>query len=343
MRLETPSWWYDSEISPIASALQPISWIWGAIAGARMSNPSRYHSRLPVLCVGNFTMGGAGKTPTAIFIAEYLKSMGEQPAFLSRGYGGRLKGPHLVDIEHDNAAMVGDEPRLLARHAPTVVSRDRVEGAKMLEAGQASAIIMDDGFQNTALHKDLALVVIDGDIGIGNGMVAPAGPLRAPLDQQITIADAMIVLTGKKPDHDGLSDLRKSFSGPVMSAKIAPDDDVTWLRSARIIAFAGIGRPDKFFQTVSRIAPDLIGTMTYPDHHKFTASDARDLMARAFAEDAVLLTTEKDWMRLPNDNPVLNELKENARILPIKLEFDGSDENQLGKLIDIALSTRQHH
>jgi len=343
VRLESPKWWYDKDKTPVANALSPLSWIWGAIAGARMSSPSKHQSQLPVLCIGNFTMGGAGKTPTAIFVANYLKSMGEQPAFLSRGYGGELKGPHLVNVERDTAARVGDEPLLLARHAPTVIARDRVEGAKMLEDSSATVIIMDDGFQNTSLHKDLAAVVIDGEVGIGNGMVAPAGPLRAPIEQQLTMCDALIILRGNGPDHESVRNLRKSFQGPVMSAQIVPDDDTAWLGAAKVIAFAGIGRPEKFFQTLGAITPGLIDTVTFPDHHNFTEKDARDLMARAFAEDAILVTTEKDWARVPTDIEALNELKEQAHTLPIRLEFDGTDETALAKLIDIALSTRKHH
>lgn len=343
MRLESPKWWYDKDKTPIANALSPLSWIWGAIAGARMSAPSRYHSTLPVICIGNFTMGGAGKTPTAIAICNYLKSMGEQPAFLSRGYGGELKGPHLVNIETDTATRVGDEPLLLARHAPTFIARERIEGAKMIEASTATVIIMDDGFQNTSLHKDLNAVVIDGGVGIGNAMVAPAGPLRAPIEQQLTMCDAIIILRGSDADHESVRNLTAAFRGPTMSAQIVPSEDTGWLSAAKVVAFAGIGRPEKFFQTVSKITPNLIGTMTFPDHHNYTEQDARNLVARAFSEDAILLTTEKDWARLPTHIEALNELKEQAHRLPIRLEFDGTDETQLAKLIDIALSTRQHH
>ena len=287
-------------------------------------------------------MGGAGKTPTALFIADYLKSMGEQPAFLSRGYGGSIKAPHMVDIEQDTATTVGDEPLLLARHAPTIIARNRIEGAKMIEASDATIIIMDDGFQNSALHKDLSVIVIDGEVGIGNGMVVPSGPLRAPIEQQLTISDAIIIISGSGPDHKSINDLREAFTGPVITARIVPDDDTSWLANAKIVAFAGIGRPEKFFQTVSNIAPNLVGTMAFPDHHQYTEKDARYLMSSAFAKDAILLTTEKDWVRLPINNPSLNELKQNARTLPIRLDIELSDQAQLAKLIDIALSTGQH-
>ena len=341
MRLEPPSWWYNSKSSPIANALRPLSWVWGTITGTRMSAQSRYHASLPVICVGNFTMGGAGKTPTAIFISDYLKSRGEQPAFLSRGYGGTLKGPHMVNTEVDSAARVGDEPLLLARHAPTVIAQNRIEGAAMLETSGATAIIMDDGFQNTALHKDLATVVIDGGVGIGNAMVAPSGPLRAPIEQQHTMCDAIIILGNNDPEHDSIKTLRQTYAGPILSAQIIADDDTTWMENTKIIAFAGIGRPEKFFQTVRKLTPNLIDTLTFPDHHNFTEKDAKNLLARAFAEDAVLLTTEKDWVRLPTHIEVLNELRQQSHTLPIRLEFDGDDETELAKLVDIALSTRK--
>ena len=341
MRLETPSWWYDRKPSRTAKVLKPFSWVWGTIAGSRMTIASSHYSNLPVLCIGNFTMGGAGKTPTAIYVANHLKSLGEQPAFLSRGYGGRLSGPHRVNAEIDTAEMVGDEPLLLARHAPTFIARKRVAGAKLIEQSNATIIIMDDGFQNNSLHKDLSLVVIDGDAGIGNGMTIPSGPLRAPFEDQIAFCDAIIIISKDAKENDDNGKLRKSFSGPVMYAETVPDEDISWLRTARIIAFAGIGRPEKFFQTVRRCTPNLIDCIAFPDHHDFSENDARDLLGRAFGEDAVLLTTEKDWVRLTDNQSALSELRENAQTLPIRLEFEKEDLQQLDKLIDVALSTRQ--
>ena len=305
-----------------------------------MTFASRHHSPLPVLCLGNFTMGGAGKTPAAIYVANHLKAIGEHPAFLSRGYGGRKTGPHLVDPEIDTADMVGDEPLLLARHAPTYIARNRIEAAKMIEQSDATIIIMDDGFQNSSLHKDLSLVVIDGGVGIGNGMTVPSGPLRAPFDDQLTFCDAMIVISNDARENDDIRALRKTFTGPVMFAQTVPDEDVSWLKTARIIAFAGIGRPEKFFQTVRSCTPNLIDCVAFPDHHDFTESDARDLLARAFSEDAVLLTTEKDWVRLTNNQTALSELRESAQTLPIRLEFEIEDRLELEKLVNIALSTR---
>ncbi len=341
LRLETPSWWYMREPTSMAKALKPISWLWGTIAASRMSIKSRHHSNLPVLCLGNFTMGGAGKTPAAIHTANILTSLGEKPAFLTRGYGGRISGPYRVDPERDTAHQVGDEALLLARHAPTFVARNRVAGAKMIEQSDATIIIMDDGFQNNSLHKDLSLVVVDGDVGIGNGMTVPSGPLRAPFDNQLTFCDAIIIISKDGEDNENIRTLRQSFGGPVIYADIVPDDDVSWLQTSRIIAFAGIGRPEKFFQTVRGCTQNLIDCIPFPDHHRFTEDNARELLGRAFGEDAILLTTEKDWVRLADDKPAISELRESARTLPIRLQFEKEGQLLLEKLVDVALSTRQ--
>src|SRR3990172_10587814 len=183
MRREAPFWWYRNK-GAVAALLAPLGQLYGRIAEARARGAAPYRSRLPVICIGNFTAGGAGKTPTAIAVAELLKGLGMRPAFLTRGYGGKSRGPVVV-AKGQTAAAVGDEPLLLAEHAPTMVAADRVLGAKAIETTDASVvdasvIVMDDGFQNPHLAKDLSLIVVDSEVGIGNGLVMPAGPLRAP-------------------------------------------------------------------------------------------------------------------------------------------------------------------
>src|SRR5262252_2709689 len=195
MRLKTPSWWYRDK-GLVASALAPLGVLYGRITEARAARVTPYRSRLPVICIGNFTAGGGGKTPTAIAVASLLKGLGAKPCFLTRGYGGASKGPVLVG-KGMSAAEAGDEPLLLAEHAPTMISTDRAAGAKAIETTDASVIIMDDGFQNPSLVKDLSIIVVDAASGVGNGLMIPAGPLRAPLDWQIARADALIVIGDK--------------------------------------------------------------------------------------------------------------------------------------------------
>ena len=219
MPLETPSWWYR-KTGMVAAALSPLAALYGRVAASRMAKAEAYRSRLPVICIGNFTAGGGGKTPTAIAVATLLKAIGRKPAFLTRGYGGAAKG--LVQVsEGQSAAEVGDEPLLLAAVAPTIVSADRVAGAKAIEATDADVIVMDDGFQNPSLAKDLALIVVDAASGLGNGRVIPAGPLRAPLDVQIARADALAVI-GEGKKADALIAAFEAAGKPVLRAKIAP-------------------------------------------------------------------------------------------------------------------------
>ncbi len=194
MRLEPPSWWYGGRIPFAAWGLWPISAVYGKLVERRFRAVSPYRSKLPVICIGNFTMGGAGKTPMALKLASLLREAGLKPGFLTRGYGGSERGPHLIDSAEDGADRVGDEPLLLAKAAPTVVSRDRPAGAKLLETLGVDAIVMDDGFQNPSLEKDFSLIVVDAGTGVGCGHVFPLGPLRASLAFQLGKADAAVIL-----------------------------------------------------------------------------------------------------------------------------------------------------
>ncbi|MBI4723881.1 MAG: tetraacyldisaccharide 4'-kinase, partial [Rhodomicrobium sp.] len=221
MRLEPPSWWYGGRIPLAAWGLLPISAIYGAIVQRRFRKASPYRSKLPVICVGNFTMGGAGKTPVALKLASLLHDLGRKPGFLTRGYGGRERGPHMVDGARDNAARVGDEPLLLAEAATTVVSRDRPGGARLLETLGPDTIIMDDGFQNPSLKKDFSLIVIDAGSGIGSGRVFPLGPLRAPLAFQAGMADAILLL-GRGAGGEAQERVRQSLRGSYPSSCPSP-------------------------------------------------------------------------------------------------------------------------
>jgi tetraacyldisaccharide 4'-kinase len=321
MPLETPSWWYR-KTGMVAAALSPLAALYGRAAASRMAKAESYRSRLPVICIGNFTAGGGGKTPTAIAVATLLKGMGRKPAFLTRGYGGAAKG--VVQVSEDqSAAEVGDEPLLLASVAPTIVSADRVSGAKAIESSDADVIVMDDGFQNPSLAKDLALIVVDAAAGLGNGRVIPAGPLRAPLDVQIARADALAVI-GEGKKADALIAAFDAAGKPVLRAKTVPNCDARWLSVLPVIGFAGIARPAKFFGMLKSNGARLIASHAYRDHHRFTEKEAKRLLEEAGHKGAMLVTTEKDWVRLPDEDEdsALTELKHRSRPFPIVVTFD---------------------
>ena len=311
--------------------LAPLAALYGRVAASRMGREAAYRSRLPVICIGNFTAGGGGKTPTAIAVASLLKTMGKTPAFLIRGYGGSATG--LVRVAGQDADEVGDEALLLAATAPTIVSADRVAGAKAIEETDADIIVMDDGFQNPSLAKDLSLIVADAASGLGNGRVIPAGPLRAPLDAQLGHADALLVI-GEGKRADALAAAFETHDKPVLRAKVAPNCDARWLSVLPAIGFAGIARPSKFFATLKSNGARLIASHSFGDHHRFSERQARRLLEQADEKKAMLVTTEKDWARLPGDDEesALTELKQRSRPFPIVIAFE--DEGEAKKLLE---------
>lgn len=333
MRLETPFWWYRSKGS-LAAALAPLGWLYGGMAEKRFARIEPCRSRLPVICIGNFTAGGGGKTPTAIAIAALLAELGARPAFLTRGYGGASKGPVLV-AKGQSAEEVGDEPLLLAEVAPTVVSADRPAGANAIEATGATIIVMDDGFQNPSLAKDLSLVVVDATVGLGNGLIMPAGPLRAPLAAQMARADALVVIG----DGGKATSLIKAFESqakPVLKARIVSRQDRRWLGVLPVIGFAGIARPEKFFATLRDNGARLIDARSYPDHYRYSEQQARSMLKEAKDYNAMLVTTEKDFVRLPDgEDSALGELKHRCRPFLIAVEF--ADEEAVKTLLSSCL------
>jgi tetraacyldisaccharide 4'-kinase len=331
MRLEPPSWWHGKgPVDRLKAALfTPAGLLYGTAAAARFAFAQPYRSRLPVVCVGNFTVGGAGKTPLALAIAELARSLGRQPAFLTRGYGGALAGPHKVEGGRDVAANVGDEALLLARSGTTMLARDRPAGAKAIEAMGADLIIMDDGFQNPSLIKDLALIAVDATAGFGNGLVFPAGPLRAPLAHQMRRAHAAVLIgEGGKPVAK-----RLKRGLPVLRAKLQPSEDAAWLLDQPIFAFCGIGRPEKFFATLRDCGATLAGSRAFPDHHSFTEAEALIMIREAAHAGAALVTTEKDWVRLAAPTGPLAELKARARVLAVELTFEPEERQALFALL----------
>jgi tetraacyldisaccharide 4'-kinase len=272
---------------------------------------------VPVLCAGNFTLGGAGKTPAAMWLAKMLEYAGEKPFCLSRGYGGSLAGPQRVDPKLDGAAQVGDEALLLARVAPTIVAHDRVAGAEAARVAGATIVVMDDGLQNASLIKDFTLAVADGRRGVGNARVFPAGPLRAPLAAQLAKTDALLVI------GDGDSGVKSDL--PIFRGRVAPDAAaVAALKARQVLAFAGIGDPEKFFATAEAAGITVAQRKPFPDHHRFTAEEAADLIMRAEHDGQALLTTEKDRARMTGE-PLLAALAAKSHVLPVTLVVEEAD------------------
>ncbi|WP_114389234.1 tetraacyldisaccharide 4'-kinase [Notoacmeibacter marinus] len=314
-----PFWWINGDWR--GYALAPAGWVYGAVAGYRQDRAPRRPVDAPVLCVGNFTVGGAGKTPVAIELARMAIQLGRKPGILSRGYGGNLDRPRIVDPDHDLARHVGDEPLLLARAAPVAVTPNRLAGARLLmEERQCDLLIMDDGFQSARIAIDHALLVVDAHHGFGNGHIIPAGPLRAPLRTQLRHADSLLVMgDGDAADHVVRIAARAAL--PIHRAKINPTGSPD-LTGIPCLAFAGIGVPEKFFTTLRRIGASVAVTRSFPDHHVFTEDDAAELLADAHRDGLRLVTTEKDAIRLRGGKGVLQTLYEQSAVLPVEAAFD---------------------
>jgi tetraacyldisaccharide 4'-kinase len=300
-------------------------------------------SPLPVICIGNFTAGGTGKTPLALLVADRLILRGITPVFLTRGYGSRVRSPTLVDPVRHGAADVGDEALLLARAGCVMVAPDRTAGARAIVEKHLNAdlIIMDDGLQNPSLAKDLRIAVVDGARGFGNGLVIPAGPLRAPLAVQLAHTD-VVVVNGRRDDRDGIARaIAPGFSGPVLSAHQAPAGDFSCFAGTAVVGFAGIGNPKRFFKLLQQLGAHLVQERSFPDHHAFTDGEAADLLAAAQRLGATLVTTEKDLVRLAGVSGARGELAKSARPLPISTAFHDDGEDRLLDLVLEALTRRQ--
>jgi tetraacyldisaccharide 4'-kinase len=329
---EPAFWWREAGLA--AGLLAPFAAVYGAVAAARLAQRG-VRAGVPVICIGNPTVGGAGKTPLALTLARLLRAAGDAPILLSRGYGGNLAGPLLVDPARHHAADVGDEPLLLARVAPTLVARDRIAGAQAAVAAGASVIVMDDGFQNPSLQKNFSVLVVDARRGIGNGRVVPAGPLRAALGAQLARADAL-VMVGASNGGARVTAAACGHGVPVFHASLMPDAAVAVaLAGTRVLAFAGIGDPEKVFATLTGAGVAVAATRSFPDHHRYTADEARLLCEQADREALMLVTTEKDLARMQGDAGVA-ALAARARALPVTLTL--ADPDAFLRLLRIKLA-----
>jgi len=285
--VKAPAFWESDNV--LASMMAPLGHLYALGGRWRRQAATPWHAPVPVVCVGNLTVGGTGKTPTAIALVRRLAVSGRKPIFVSRGYRGRLDGPVRVDPRLHVADDVGDEPLLLAETAPTIVAKDRIAGVRAALDLGAEVIVLDDGFQDPRLAHDLALIVVDARVGFGNGRVLPAGPLREPVAEGLARADAVVAI------GDGSIET----SRPVWRARLVPGEASLRFRDAKVLAFAGIGRPQKFFATLREIGAEVIAAHSFPDHHPYDENAAAFLIEEAARLGAEPVTTRKDWVRLP--------------------------------------------
>jgi tetraacyldisaccharide 4'-kinase len=317
--MREPGFWHGPS-SLNSHLLKPLAALYGAIAAKRLQR-SGLNAGIPVLCVGNYHVGGAGKTPTVLALSKLLRDLGETPVVLSRGYGGRLHGPVRVDPARHAASDVGDEPLMLASQLPVVVARKRADGVPLARAQGATVILMDDGFQSPAVTKDASLIVIDSHRGLGNGQVFPAGPLRAPLTPQLARTDALVIV-GNGTAAETVAAEIAAQGKPVLRAHLKPDDaPLASLRGKRVLAFAGIGDPARFFNTLQASGIAVVRRRAFADHHPYSQGEIESLIAEAKREGLALVTTEKDLARLRHGGSLPDWAQQ---IVPfaVTLEFD---------------------
>jgi tetraacyldisaccharide 4'-kinase len=316
---EAPPFWWKNP-GPLAYSLFPVGYLWGQIAGMRMGRPPSASVPVPVLCIGNFIAGGAGKTPAALAICKGARARGLKAGFLTRGYGGQLTGPELVDTQKHYAVDVGDEALLLAELAPTVVSADRTAGAKYLVSRGCDFIIMDDGFQNPKLAKDYSLVVVDAKRGFGNGMPHPAGPLRAAIGVQLIHANAILVI-GDAPRGDLVIRKAARRGKPIYRASTVPAGNATQWENRKVAAFAGIADPEKLFASLEDAGAEVVEARGYADHHHYSDEECKELIG--FSRQGLqLITTSKDFVRLRGGGGESERLAKMAEVFRIETVFE---------------------
>lgn len=321
--MKTPSFWYrtlDTKASLIETLLTPFSSLYTLGAEIHRASKTPFKSPIPVICIGNLNAGGSGKTPTAIALLKLIRSynLAKKPFFLTRGYGGKITGPILVDPDTHTFRDVGDEALLLTRHGPTIVSADRLKGAELARQNGADLIIMDDGLQNYDLLQDIKVAVVDGQMNFGNEKTIPAGPLREPLKTGLEKVDFFVLINKQNKTIPTSKPIFETTLNT--SAKLC--DKRPW------IAFAGLGYPEKFFTYLKNtLNLNIVETIPFPDHHIFTANDIQNLETRAKEKNAKLLTTEKDFVRIPAGTEI--------QTVPIQLTWN--DEDNLVKLLRIKL------
>ena len=326
--MKAPGFWSNPPDRPgwQARLLAPASGLWRAGAAWRARRAQPVTVDAPVLCIGNLTAGGAGKTPMVAALMERLATRGLSPHVVSRGYGGRIEGPHLVDPMDDNAADVGDEPLLLAARGLVWVAKDRVAGARRATDAKARLILLDDGFQNPTLIKDAGIVMVDAGAGFGNGRLIPAGPLREPVDEGLSRADLIILVGSDAERAAAVSRWPQLDSLKVIGAELKPLLTGLPIEGEEVVAFAGIGRPEKFFQTLRGMGAKLVATHAFADHQTYAPALIRRMIADARGRGAILMTTEKDAVRLPDSL--------RREVLTVQVSLEPESWDAIDSLID---------
>ncbi len=329
--MKTPHFWYSTSPGLCAALLSPLEALYARTADAHRHSKEPHTVALPVICLGNLVAGGSGKTPTAIALLKLLQDTKTllSPGFLTRGYKGKISTAERVDESHD-PVMWGDEALLLHRHAPTFVSADRRKGAALMLEHGCDAIIMDDGLQNYGIKKDVSIAVIDGMMGFGNGRVIPAGPLRQPLHEGFDLADAFILIG---EDSRGVLNLLPQ-NKPVFGARLDIQQGFSLPENVAYVAFSGIGFPDKFRATLEKSGAKLTGWHAFADHHAYSMKEIESLVNEALEKKSRLITTEKDYARLPDFAK-----KTLIDTLPVEITFD--DPEQICRFIAARISRKQ--
>ena len=313
--MRAPDFWTKDGILPFLLTPLALLYGWGGRLRNKLTKPQ--HASVPIICIGNLVVGGAGKTPVALDIIQRLQRAGLRVHALTRGYGGSERGPTRVLPDRHTAAEVGDEALLLAEKTVTWVSADRPSGARAAAAAGAQIVVMDDGFQNPSLHKDLSFIVIDAAFGLGNGRIMPAGPLRESVSQGLARADAIVLLGDENVTL--MQALKRGSSCPMLQARLTPKKIGSEHAGERVLAFAGIGRPGKFYATLRNLSAEVVETRDFPDHHPYTDSEIEELLERAAALNAIAITTEKDAVRLSS------KYRSRVTTLPIEITWQKSD------------------
>lgn len=309
--MRAPDFWSGGGWGIAPLLLSPIAAIYAAATARRVARQG-WKAPVPVICCGNATAGGAGKTTVALDIGQRLSNRGVATHFLTRGYGGRLKGPVLVDTKQHDSKSVGDEALLLAATRPTWVASDREAGGRAAVEAGAQAIIMDDGLQNPGLEKDLSLLVIDGPYGFGNGRIIPAGPLREPVAEAASRCRAAVLIG--EDESGALAQLPAGL--PVLRARLVPGPEAELLKGQPVFAFCGIANPRKFFTSLQEAGAVMAGRVSYADHYPFDAGDLRELLGQAEALRAIPVTTRKDYVRIPP------AFRSRVTVLSVRLDWE---------------------
>jgi len=318
---KTPSFWYSQKTPKERTAkllLLPLSWVYGFLAKKRFDLYFPVPMEKPIVCVGNLVAGGTGKTPVVLSLVEMLKKEEFNPHVLSRGYGGEEIGPLQVSPGRDTAQDVGDEPLLLVQKAPTWISSDRPLGAQAAMESGANIVVMDDGFQNPIIYKDFSIIVIDGAVGFGNQELMPAGPLREPISSGLKRANAVVIIGEDKTNV--IAQIEEEHANvEILRANIEVCKNCIEVKDKKFVAFAGLGRPEKFKNTLLKQGADVIEWRSFPDHHYYKDEELEELIKIAEDNNVQIITTAKDHIRLPE------KFKDKISQLPIVLVWENPE------------------